>query len=53
MFFYHRKQLSREKKLQRSYYEVIRDEMDEFALKYSLVDSYNNFLGQKNSLSLC
>ncbi|OQY00685.1 MAG: hypothetical protein B6I26_07140 [Desulfobacteraceae bacterium 4572_130] len=47
MFFCQRKELSREKKLQRSYYEVIRDEMDEFVLKYSLVDSYNNFLAQK------
>ena len=48
MFFYkHRDCLSREAKLRRSYYEVLRDELDQFTLSYSLVDSYHNFLRQK------
>jgi hypothetical protein len=36
--------LSREGKLRRSYYEVLRDELDQFVLDHSLVGSYNNFL---------
>lgn len=40
----HRDCLSREEKLRRSYYEVLRDELDQFVLEYSLVDSYHNFL---------
>ena len=40
----HRDCLSREERLRRSYYEVLRDELDHFVLGYSLVGSYNNFL---------
>lgn len=40
----HRDCLSREERLRRSYYEVLRDELDQFVLEYSLVASYNNFL---------
>lgn len=36
--------LSREEQLRRSYYEVLRDELDQFVIGYSLVGSYNNFL---------
>jgi len=36
--------LSRDEKLRRSYYKVLRDEMDQFVIGYSLVDSYHNFL---------
>lgn len=36
--------LSREERLRRSYYEVLRDELDQFVLGYSLVESYDNFL---------
>ena len=36
--------LSREQQLRRSYYEVLRDELDQFVLGYSLIGSYNNFL---------
>ncbi len=36
--------LSREDRLRRSYYEVLRDELDQFVIGYSLVGSYNNFL---------
>lgn len=38
-----RESLSRAEKLRRSYYEVLRDDLDQFVLKYSLIDSYNNF----------
>ncbi len=44
MFCMHRECLSREERLRRSYYEVLRDELDQFVLGYSLVGSYNNFL---------
>jgi hypothetical protein len=40
----HRDCLSREERLKRSYYEVLRDELDQFVLGYSLIGSYNNFL---------
>jgi len=36
--------LSREARLRRSYYQVLRDELDQFVIGYSLVGSYNNFL---------
>ena len=36
--------LSREARLRRSYYQVLRDELDQFVLDYCLVGSYNNFL---------
>ncbi|MCP4024556.1 MAG: hypothetical protein GY729_22140 [Desulfobacteraceae bacterium] len=42
-FCNHRDCLSREAKLKRSYYEVLRDELDQFVLDYALLDSYNNF----------
>jgi len=42
-----RNELSWEERLRRSYYEVLRDELDHFMLQYSLVDSYNNFVRQK------
>ncbi len=44
MYCTHRDCLSREEKLRRSYYEALRDELDQFVLGYSLVGSYNNFL---------
>lgn len=44
IFCKHRDCLSREERLRRSYYEVLRDELDQFVLEYSLVGSYNNFL---------
>jgi len=36
--------LSREDRLRRSYYKVLRDELDQFVIGYSLIGSYNNFL---------
>jgi hypothetical protein len=47
MGFKTRNELSWEERLRRSYYEVLRDELDHFMLQYSLVDSYNNFARQK------
>ena len=47
MGFLIRNELSWEDRLRRSYYEVLRDELDHLMLKYSLVDSYNNFIRQK------
>ncbi len=44
IFCKHRDCLSRKERLRRSYYEVLRDELDQFVLGYSLVGSYNNFL---------
>ncbi len=44
LFCKHRDGLSREERLRRSYYEVLRDELDQFVLGYSLIGSYNNFL---------
>ncbi len=46
-FCCHRDVLSRIHKLRRSYYEALRDEMDQFVIGYGLVDSYNNFARQK------
>lgn len=41
--------LSREARLRRSYYQVLRDELDQFVIGYSLVGSYNNFLRLRTS----
>jgi hypothetical protein len=46
-FCMRRECLSREDRLKRSYYEVLRDELDQFVVGYSLVGSYNNFLRMK------
>jgi hypothetical protein len=47
MGFKTRNELSWEDRLRRSYYEVLRDELDHYILQYALVDSYNNFIRQK------
>ncbi|MFH2045610.1 MAG: hypothetical protein ABIK92_10740 [Pseudomonadota bacterium] len=41
-----RESLSQANKLRRSYYELLRDDLDQFLLQYALVDSYNNFLSK-------
>ncbi len=46
IFCDHRNCLSLEARLCRSYYEVLRDELDQFVLGYGLVGSYNNFMRQ-------
>lgn len=43
-FYTPRHALSRDDRLRRSYYQVLRDELDHFVIGYSLVGSYNNFL---------
>lgn len=42
-----REELSRASKFRRSYYELLRDEIDQFLLKYALIDSYANFKSKK------
>ncbi len=42
-FWTYREELSNANRLRRSYYELLRDELDHFALQYALTDSYNNF----------
>ena len=44
----YREELSRAHKLRRIYYEVLRDDLDEFVLQYGLVESYANF--KKNNM---
>lgn len=39
----YREELSRANKLRRSYYELLRDDLDQLTLKYGLVDSFYNF----------
>jgi len=46
VIYRHRYELSRSEKLRRSYYKVLRDEMDQFVLQYCLIDSYFNFINQ-------
>ena len=38
-----REELSQTNRLRRSYYELLRDELDQFLLQYTLVESYHNF----------
>ncbi|MBW2010173.1 MAG: hypothetical protein JRI32_00600 [Deltaproteobacteria bacterium] len=47
VFWSVREELSYANRLRRSYYELLRDEMDQFILQYALIDSYHNFLAQK------
>jgi len=42
-FWSYREELSRASRLRRSYYELIRDEVDQHMLQYALIDSYYNF----------
>lgn len=44
IFCKYRDELSREESLIRSYYKVLRDELDHYALESSLIESYNNFV---------
>jgi len=41
-----REELSQQNRLRRSYYEMLRDELDEQMIQYALIDSYNKFLKQ-------
>lgn len=42
-----REELSQANRLRRSYYELLRDELDQQMIQYGLIDSYNNFHGKK------
>ena len=42
-----REELSKKNRLRRSYYKLLRDELDEYLVQYSLIDSYNNFCTRK------
>jgi hypothetical protein len=42
-----REELSQTNRLRRSYYELLRDEFDQYMLQYSLIDSYENFSCQE------
>ena len=42
-----REQLSGASRLRRSYYELLRDQLDQFMLQYALADSYQNFKARK------
>ena len=43
----YREELSQVEKLRRSYYELLRDELDQFLLQYALIDSYHNFISHQ------
>jgi hypothetical protein len=43
----YREELSQAEKLRRSYYELLRDELDQTLLQHALIDSFNNFAGQQ------
>ena len=38
-----REELSKADRLRRSYYELLRDELDHFLINYALIDSYRKF----------
>ena len=42
-----REELSRANQLRRSYYELLRDNLDRYMLQYALIDSLDNFIGKK------
>ncbi|MCK5783160.1 MAG: hypothetical protein KAH06_01845 [Desulfobacterales bacterium] len=46
-FWDFREEICLSDRLRRSYYKLLRDELDQFILKYALVDSYNKFSAQK------
>ncbi|MDX9787968.1 MAG: hypothetical protein RBT11_14385 [Desulfobacterales bacterium] len=47
VFWSIREELSQKERLRRSYYELLRDQLDSFLLQYALVDSYTNFREKK------
>ena len=42
-----REELSQSDRLRRSYYELLRDELDQQLIQHALIDSYNNFRNRK------
>ncbi len=47
MFWNFREELSQINRIRRSYYELLRDQLDQFLIQYSLTDSYQNFMEKK------
>jgi hypothetical protein len=47
-YWKYREELSQVEKLRRSYYELLRDELDQFLLQHALIDSYHNFISHQN-----
>ena len=47
VFWNFREELSQANRLRRSYYELLRDQLDQFLIQYSLTDSYQNFIAKK------
>ncbi|MBW2429971.1 MAG: hypothetical protein JRF56_13495, partial [Deltaproteobacteria bacterium] len=43
-FWNYREELSQADRIRRSYYEILRDELDHFLLQYALIESYQNFV---------
>jgi len=43
-YWHYREQLSRQDKLRRSVYEILRDELSQYLIEYGLVESYHSFL---------
>lgn len=48
-YWNYREELSQAEKLRRSYYELLRDELDQFLLRHALIDSYKNFISRQIS----
>jgi len=47
-YWKYREELSKVEKLRRSYYELLRDELDQTLLQHTLIDSYQNFISRQN-----
>ena len=47
-YWRYREELSQVEKLRRSYYELLRDELDQFLLQHALIDSYHKFISRQN-----
>ena len=46
-YWRYREELSQADRIRRSYYELLRDGLDQFLLQYALIDSYQNFVSQQ------
>ncbi|MDB4264880.1 hypothetical protein N9893_02320 [bacterium] len=46
-FWNYREELSQADRIRRSYYELLRDELDHSLLQYALIDSYQNFVDRQ------
>jgi hypothetical protein len=47
LFWNFREELSQTNRLRRSYYELLRDQLDQLLIQYSLTDSYQKFIEKK------